>query len=152
MKILIRKVTPGTIYDGKVSDFWIKGQLIDGQTIEIFDATPYDLREMEDQTLDCLLISCFTEIVNKSNQNENKEVILEGTYLGPHDISNKWKNVFEGGNRIYKLASKFYGINSENGILLATLDKNQIESLNEGDNLRMRVGRYDLVAWLPIEG
>jgi hypothetical protein len=149
MKALIKEVNPGTVYQDKISDYWIKVQLTNGQNIEIFDATPYDLRNKINQSIECLVIATFIDIVNEPNQ--IKKPLLNGKFLGKYDISSKWENIFEGGNKVYKLASEWYAVDSEGSIFLVTLSNEDIKSLRKGDDINMVVGRYDLVAWYSIE-
>ncbi len=149
MKVLIKEVNPGTEYQGNISDYWIIVQLDSGQNIELFDATPYDLRNKINQTLECLIIATFVEIFDEPDQ-INKS-LLTGKFLGKYVISDKWKNVFEGGNRIYKLNSEWYAIYSDDGVFLVTFSNKDIKSLKEGDKVNLTVGRYDLVAWNPIK-
>ena len=149
MKVLLKSVDIGSKYDDKVYDYWIKGQLNSGQVIEIFDAAPFDLRNYESKTIEALIIATFVQVVyNTDNVDEN---LTNGTFLGKYNINDKWENIYEGGNKIYESVSEWYGIKTDDGIFLLTLNIGDLNAIKEGEIIFLKIGRYDLLAWRPIE-
>ncbi|MFX1340713.1 MAG: hypothetical protein ACFFDK_19035 [Promethearchaeota archaeon] len=149
MKVLLKNVDIGSEYDDKVYDYWIVGQLNSGKQIEIFDAAPFDLRKYESKTIECLIVATFVEVVYNSDNVD--EIIINGTFLGKYSLDDKWENISEGGNKIYELVSEWYAIKTDDGIFLLTLSKKELNSMKEGDIIFLKVGRYDLLAWYPID-
>ena len=143
MKVLLKSVDIGSKYDDKVYDYWIKGQLISGQVIEIFDAAPFDLRNYESKTIEGLIIATFVQVVyNTDNVDEN---LTNGTFLGKYNINDKWENIYEGGNKIYESVSEWYGIKTDEGIFLLTLNIGDLNAIKEGEIIFLKIGRHFLM-------
>jgi hypothetical protein len=93
MKVLIKKVGISTFNPDTddIFDFWILGQLQNRREIKIFDNLPFDLRDKEEQEIECLLFMTLSGIpVDSITEDKLETPILKGSYLGKYKISDKW--------------------------------------------------------------
>jgi len=149
MKVLLKSVDIGSKYDDKVFDYWIKGQLISGRVIEIFDAAPFNLGKYVSKTIEALILASFVQVIYITDNVDDN--LIKGTFLGKYNIDDKWENIYEGGNEIYESVSEWYAIKTDDGIFLFTLNIGDLNAIKEGEIIFLKIGRYDLLAWRPIE-
>ena len=149
MKVLINEVNPGTVYKGKISDYWISGILENGKEIEIFDFIPYDLRKYVNMKVECLIIPLIADI--NTSIKDIKDTNLIGTYLGKYTIPSKWKKKRRSWYFKLILKKELVAIKTYDGVFIISSDYIKNFNIKKGDELYLKVGRYDLVAWHQIE-
>ena len=138
MNILVKNVEKGAEYNENVYDYWVNAEMKNGENIKLFDSVPFDLSDKIMKTLECLVLVGFIDESHASS-NENFQII-KGKYIGEYRISKDWLKIRED---IYQ--EKWHGISTENGVFLVS--ENEIENVinNNGDNVNLGFGRFDLV-------
>ena len=146
----------GAEYEEKIANFWITGKLKSGILIKIFDIERFDLRNYINQEVECLLSAFLVDVKHSKSEAPSKDSItntINGIYLSNYQVPIKWKEY-----------DKFY---LENSIAIKTIDgvfllesadfkkislreRKEIK-LKDGEEISLYVGRFDLVAWYPID-
>ncbi|MHA1986969.1 MAG: hypothetical protein ACW98D_10050 [Promethearchaeota archaeon] len=135
----------------EIFDFWILGQLHNRREIRIFDNLPYDLRDMENQEIDCLLFMTLSGIlVDHTTEDQLKTPILKGYYLGKYKISDKWR-IPEYINLKYDRIKEFHAIKVENDIFLISPSDIEYYSVKKGEEFTFQAIEFELLAWNPIK-
>ena len=150
MKVYIDKVNLGATYMEKTYDYFIYGKTESRKEVIIFD-DKFNLRDYQGRAVECLINAFMVHNINFINENEEynpRQPTLEGTFIGKYVIPKKWdacKNQYE---FLYK--GERNAVETEDGIMI--IDPTEFKvPINEGDYITFKVGRLDLMDWLPIE-
>ena len=149
MKILIKEIRVGTEYQEEIYDFWITGQLQSGKIIKIFDYN-YDLRDFIDKKVECLIFTPLASISKQIRGRPGKNVV-KGYIIKNHKIKEKWQKVYNKEHDIYDLKKEYNAIKTEDGYFPTNITENDIKDIDINKEIYFKVGRYDLIAWYPIE-
>ncbi|MFX1268436.1 MAG: hypothetical protein ACFFAK_10800 [Promethearchaeota archaeon] len=138
MIVKILKVSRGTPSGSKIMDFWVDGQLKNGEIIEIFDLDPFDLRGYEGKYLDCLILA-NVGVFDK----DDIIFLIRGKYIKSYELPLKWKGVHDP-------IDNWSAVKTENGIFL--LDPGIIDFKDkDGQIIEFDGIRLDLIAFLPLD-
>jgi len=143
MKVLIKDVKIGAKYEGKIYDFFILGQLKSGLQIRIFDLFGYDLRQYINLKVNCSIQAIIIENIN-NNININNPFV-KGIFVQQISIPLSWIKI---NSEIRD--SNWYGVQNNDGIYFINPSDLQNLNLKKGDIVEFNVGRFDLLAWHPI--
>ena len=151
---MIKKVRIGAQYEGKVYDFWIDAELLSGTQIKIFDNEPFDLRNYENQKVECLILAFLVEfITGKTDNNDSAKNVsasvdkpftkrIKGNFNGNYVIPEKWKSY---SNKISP------AIQNSDGVFLLEDSEVKGKNLKENETITLYVDRFDLLEWYPID-
>lgn len=139
MKFCVETVEIGASYEETVYDFWVTGKLESGQLIKIFDMVPFDLRDNIGKTVNGLILAGFIKMGV-----ENEEgVEIAGNFLKEYEIP---KKVIRLRQDVYK--KKWLGFQTNDGFLILNPAEFEEVDLEYGEEVRINVGRFDLVGIL----
>lgn len=149
MKVMIKEIRTGAKYQERIYDYWITGQLQSGNVIKIFDYN-YDLRDYIGKYVECLI---FTPLASISEQirGKPKKNVIKGYLIKNHKIKEKWQKYYEKEHGIYDLKKEYIAIKTVDGFFPTNLTADDIEEIDASKEIYFKVGRYDLIAWHPIE-
>ncbi|MFX1553853.1 MAG: hypothetical protein ACFFBV_07990 [Promethearchaeota archaeon] len=153
MKVMIKKVGISTFNPDtdEIFDFWILGRLQTMREIRIFDNLPYDLRDMENQEIDCLLFMTLSGIpVDHKTEDQLKTPILKGYYLGKYKLSDKWR-IPKYIKLKYDHIKEFHAIQVENDIFLISPSDIEYYSVKKGEEFTFQAIEFELLTWNPIK-
>ncbi len=153
LKVLIKKVGKSTFdpETDEISNFWILGQLQNRREIKIYDNLPFDLRDIEEQEIECLLFMTLSGIpVDSTTEDKLETPILKGSYLGKYEISDKWR-IPEYINWKYDHIKDFHAIQVENDVFIVSPSDIEYYSLKKGEEFTFQAIEFELLAWNPIK-
>ena len=149
MEVLITDVDIGTRYKEKIYDYWIIGRIKSGLDIKIFDAKPFNISDQIHNTILCLIVATFVKIIK--SEEKSKGTNFYGVLHKSYNIPKVWYNSNIWDTKLYNLKSNWTVIKHIDGIFLTTLNDEEINNIKDGDSIQFQVGRFDLLAWCPIE-
>ena len=133
MILEIVKVENGAQYEGNVFDFWIDFQTSSGKIITVFDSTPFDLRGMENKSIEVVLFAGYLIQENNSGQEFSGEVVSN---VAIENVDwTKQKSLLK--------ENKFKGFKTEFGTFLLDDSPSNFEV---GQKMNLRFGRIDILA------
>ena len=133
MKLKVVKVENGAEYEGNVFDFWIDFQSPSGKIIKVFDSTPFDLRGLENSSIEVVLMAGYIMDDGKSGEEYIGEVVSDVVFENENWTRQKY-SLKDKKNR---------GFKTEFGtFLLDDTDSN----LAVGKKINLRFGRIDILA------
>lgn len=153
MRVLIKKVVPRmkTQEGEQISSFNILGQFISGIEVKILDDIPFDLRQLENQEIECLLIANLFKIPKTAELKPNFPQ-MEGIYLGDYNIPNRWEI-----GSLYQLDQDwhdytYHAIKTEDGLFTVKSNNLNHYDVKVGEKFKFKAIDFDLMAWEPIKG
>jgi hypothetical protein len=149
MKVMIKEIRIGSKYQERVYDYWITGQLQSGKIIKVFDYN-YDLRDFIGKNVECLIFTPLASI-SKQTKGKPKKNVVKGYIINNHKINEKWQNFYNREHDIYDLKKEYISIKTEDGYFPTNLKAEDIKNIDASKEIYFKVGRYDLIAWHPIE-
>jgi hypothetical protein len=147
LKIFINKVHQN-YKDEICHEAWIQAQLSNNQEIKIFDPDCLIPKDIENKIIECLIslmiweeAPYFTELVGKylgkyRISSKERERYIIPSYL--KDLNIDKSNYLEG----------LYAFETEEGLFFVEKDRLQGK---EGEELKIKVFRFDIFAWFLIE-
>ncbi len=135
VKVLIQDV----IAQLEESPFLIKGELMDGQKIEIFDYyhLPFDLSIFKNKTVDCIIsLENIKTSFNNSDMN-----IFNGKYIG------KVKKPSKSDYHYVYIPKDMSAIETKVGHFLISPKVNPFNDSDRGDHVKFSVGSFKLLAY-----
>ncbi|WP_196601641.1 hypothetical protein [Pectinatus frisingensis] len=138
VEINVKDVEIGASYEGEIYDFWVKGELVSGQLIKIFDCIPFNLSNCVGKSLDVLLLAGFIKLGIK--REETHKTTISGNFIREYEIP---RNIVKIRKDVYQ--KKWFGFQNNDGIFL--LDPAEFENidLKYGEGVSINVGRFDLI-------
>ncbi|MBN1801260.1 MAG: hypothetical protein JW891_07120 [Candidatus Lokiarchaeota archaeon] len=121
-----------------------------GKEVIILDEFPFDLREFENQEIECLIYLMISRVpITESTKDEPKNPILTGKYIGKYKIQKKW-NIPEYFKLIYDHIPEYHGIQINDDIFPINPNSLKYHSIQEGDVFTFKSIGLELWAWEPI--
>jgi len=152
--VKILKVEIGAYYQGKIYDYWIHGQLSNGKRIKIFDHIPYDLRRYEGEEVSLLVQASIISEFNLNNHSIKEELgkkeylkEFKGKYLGLSPLPKEWEKHVDSSSFHENLKGNWHFLKFGEEIFIISPREFNNEDIKKDEELYIRVGRYDLIAW-----
>ena len=149
MKILVKKVYPGTTYEEKIYDYSILAGTETGLEIVLFDRERFDLRQYEGKIVNCLINAFYPKIVSGNELNRKykpEHPIIRGIFIGDYNIPDFWLEYEDS-----LILEGWYAVKNADGVFIIDPNDFQYPSINVDDEIIFTVGRLDLLAWHPLD-
>jgi len=144
IEIKVKSIRIGAMYNEKTYNYWIIGQLNSKKQIKIFDLFGYDLKNYINHKVNCSIQATMLDNINKKiNINDP---FVKGDFLQKISIPSNWIKLDKAIRD-----SNWYGVQNNDGIFYINTSELQDLNLKKGDTIEFNVGRFDLLAWNPIE-
>ncbi|MFX1410793.1 MAG: hypothetical protein ACFFA6_10590 [Promethearchaeota archaeon] len=147
MKVLIEKVHQ-KYEDGNCYESWIQAQLASNHKIKIFDPDCLIPKDYESKIIECMILLMIWEEAPYFTE-------LHGIYLGKYKISSIEREKYKVPNYLNDLSidkknyfENLYAFQTKDGVFF--VEKDRLKG-KEGEEIEIKVFRFDIFAWLPIQ-